>query len=73
MEYAITDVDLWEWDALLVINGDDKRYWFSFNGQKTNYPTLADAIDFFERDEWKESKDALRSLQRVGLYSNDVK
>ena len=66
--YAITDVDMWEWDAFLVIEGDDKRYWFSFNGHKTNYPTLKDAIDFFELDEWKASKDALCSLQRIRLY-----
>lgn len=66
--YAIVDVDLWEWDALLVIEGDNKRYWFSFNGQKVTYPTLKDAIDFFENDNCKESKDALCSLQRVGLY-----
>lgn len=68
MKYAIVDVDLWEWDAFLVIENDDKRYWFSFNGQKTHYPTLEDAIKFFERDEWTTSKEALASLRKVGLY-----
>lgn len=69
--YAISDVDLWEWDAFLCIQGDENRYWFSFNGQRTNYPTLADAIEFFERDTFESSKNALCSLQMVGLYSHN--
>lgn len=72
MKYAIVNVDFWEWDAFLVIEDDDTRYFFSFNGEdeqgKTHYPTLEDAIKFFEHDEWIDSMDALASLKRVGLY-----
>lgn len=67
--YAIVDVDLWECDALLAIEGASKRYCFSFN--PSNYPKLEDAIRFFELDDCEESKEALKELERINVYNRN--
>lgn len=43
-KYEITEIDYWEQDATLVIEG--RRVYFQFSKE----PTLAEAIDFLVRD-----------------------
>ena len=44
-EYEIVDIDFWEKDAVLVVEG--QRYYFQFDA---GWPTLKDAIEFFIKD-----------------------
>ncbi len=46
IEYEIVDVDYWENDAILVIDG--KRIYFQWDG--TRHPTFEDAINFLITD-----------------------
>ena len=44
-DYEIVDIDFWEKDAILVVEGE--RYYFQFD---QGWPTLKDAIEFFIKE-----------------------
>ena len=46
IEYDIVDVDYFENDAILVVDGNS--YYFQWNGK--NKPTIIDALEFFKQD-----------------------
>lgn len=48
VEYEIVDVDAWEQDATLVVDG--RRIYFQFAAEKANALTIEDALDYLVRD-----------------------
>lgn len=46
IEYEITDVDYFENDAILVVDG--RNYYFQWDAKSE--PTIIDALEFFKRD-----------------------
>lgn len=46
VEYEITDVDYFEKDAILVVDG--RNYYFQWDGKSE--PSILDALEFFKRD-----------------------
>lgn len=62
LEYKIVDVDLWEKDAILELDGD--RYYFQFDGE---YPTLKDFIEYNRKEvqqKYQENRKHLGALQK---------
>ena len=46
IEYEIVDVDYFENDAYLVVDG--RKYFFQWNAKSE--PTIVDALEFFKKD-----------------------
>ena len=46
INYEIVDIDFYENDAILLIEG--KRYYFQWDGKTT--PTIIDALEYFKRN-----------------------
>jgi hypothetical protein len=46
IEYEIVDVDYFENDAVLVVDGN--RYYFQWDAKSE--PTIVDALDFFKKE-----------------------
>ena len=46
IKYEIVDVDYFENDAILVVDGN--RYYFQWDAKSE--PTIIDALDFFKKD-----------------------
>ena len=46
VEYEIADVDYFENDALLVVDG--RKYYFQWDAKSE--PTIVDALEFFKQD-----------------------
>jgi hypothetical protein len=46
IEYEITDIDYFENDAVLVVDGN--RYYFQWDAKSE--PTIVDALDFFKKE-----------------------